>query len=107
MLRFSHYDQVVQAAIDGSGVAIGRKPHNMRHLREALLLAPLGDKARVGFGTYYALVRPQSSARQVVQEFVRRLRDERKMGGEYWRTTEHRSKTGARSAAASQRRKSR
>jgi DNA-binding transcriptional LysR family regulator len=31
-LRFSHYDQVVQAAIDGSGVAIGRNPHNARHL---------------------------------------------------------------------------
>ena len=44
-LRFSHYDQVVQAAIDGSGVAIGRHPHNARHLREGVLVAPLGRQA--------------------------------------------------------------
>ena len=37
-LRFSHHDQVIQAAIDGSGVAIGRSPHNARHLREGLLV---------------------------------------------------------------------
>src|SRR4030095_5585861 len=36
MLRFSHYDQVVRAAIDGIGVAIGRTPHNMRHLRDGM-----------------------------------------------------------------------
>jgi len=26
-LRFSHYDQVVQSAVDGNGVAIGKWPH--------------------------------------------------------------------------------
>jgi LysR family glycine cleavage system transcriptional activator len=44
-LRFSHYDQVVQAATDGNGVAIGCNPHNARHLREGLLVAPLGCEA--------------------------------------------------------------
>jgi LysR family transcriptional regulator, glycine cleavage system transcriptional activator len=34
VLRFSHYDQVVRAAIDGSGVAVGRSPHNDHHLRD-------------------------------------------------------------------------
>src|SRR5512134_252444 len=29
-MRFSHYDQVIQAAIDGVGVAIGKRPHLMR-----------------------------------------------------------------------------
>jgi DNA-binding transcriptional LysR family regulator len=75
-LRFSHYDQVVQAAIDGSGVAIGRKPHNARHLREGLLVAPLGREAVLGWGAYFMLVAPRSAARPVVGEFVAWLRDE-------------------------------
>jgi LysR family transcriptional regulator, glycine cleavage system transcriptional activator len=47
-LRFSHYDQVVQAATDGNGVAIGCNPHNARHLREGLLVAPLGKRYSAG-----------------------------------------------------------
>jgi LysR family transcriptional regulator, glycine cleavage system transcriptional activator len=75
-LRFSHYDQVVQAAIDGSGVAIGRSPHNARHLREGLLVAPLGREARLSWGTYFVLIAPRSAKRSVVKEFVAWLRDE-------------------------------
>jgi DNA-binding transcriptional LysR family regulator len=75
-LRFSHYDQVVQAAIDGSGVAIGRNPHSARHLREGLLVAPFGREATVSWGTYFVLIAPRSAERQVVKEFVAWLRDE-------------------------------
>lgn len=75
-LRFSHYDQVVQAAIDGSGVAIGRNPHNARHLREGLLVAPLGCEARLSWGTYCMLIAARSAERPVVKEFVAWLRDE-------------------------------
>jgi LysR family glycine cleavage system transcriptional activator len=110
-LRFSHYDQVVQAAIDGSGIAIGRKPHNMRHLRDGLLLAPLGDRARVSFGTYFALVRPRSAKRQVVQEFVNWLRDEIRdeiePGDVRTRTAEVLTEMGRRSIASSQKPKTR
>ena len=81
-LRFSHYDQVTQAAIDGSGVAIGRTPHNARHLREGLLVAPLGREAQLSFGTYFIVVPPRSAERQVVKKFVAWLRDEiREDGG--------------------------
>jgi LysR family transcriptional regulator, glycine cleavage system transcriptional activator len=75
-LRFSHYDQVVQAATDGSGVAIGRNPHNARHLREGLLVAPLGCAARLSFGTYFTLIAPRAAKRRVIQEFVAWMRDE-------------------------------
>jgi DNA-binding transcriptional LysR family regulator len=76
MLHFSHYDQVVQAAIDGSGVAIGRSPHNARHLRDGLLVAPLGREARVGRGRYSVFIAPRSAERPVVKAFVAWLRDE-------------------------------
>jgi LysR family transcriptional regulator, glycine cleavage system transcriptional activator len=75
-LRFSHYDQVVQAAIDGSGVAIGRNPHNARHLREGLLAAPFGGEARLSWGTYFVLIAPRAAERPVVKKFVAWLRDE-------------------------------
>src|SRR5262245_669372 len=75
-LRFSHFDQVVQAAIDGSGVAIGRNAHNARHLREGLLVAPFGREGTVSWGTYFVLIAPRATERQVVKEFVAWLRDE-------------------------------
>jgi LysR family transcriptional regulator, glycine cleavage system transcriptional activator len=75
-LRFSHYDQVIQAAIDGSGVAIGRNPHNARHLHDGLLVAPFGRKAVLTRGTYFILVAPRSAERPVVKDFVAWLRDE-------------------------------
>jgi len=75
-LRFSHYDQVIQAAIDGSGVAIGRNPHNTRHFREGQLVAPLGNEAKLSWGTYFVLIAPRSAERQIVKEFAAWLRDE-------------------------------
>ena len=75
-LHFSHYDQVVQAAIDGSGVAMGRNPHNARHLRDGLLIAPFGREAVLSRGTYFVLIPPRSTKRPVVKEFVAWLRDE-------------------------------
>jgi LysR family transcriptional regulator, glycine cleavage system transcriptional activator len=75
-LRFSHYDQVVHAAIDGSGVAIGRNPHNIRHLSEGLLVAPFGREETLNWGTYFVLIAPRSAERPVIKEFVAWLRDE-------------------------------
>lgn len=75
-LRFSHYDQVVHAAVEGSGVAIGRRPHNARQLREGTLVAPLGPEATLDWGSYYALAAPRAANRPVVQEFLDWLRHE-------------------------------
>jgi hypothetical protein len=60
----------------GSGVAIGRNPHNARHLREGLLVAPLGSEAMLDWGIYIVLIAPRSAERPVVKEFVAWLRDE-------------------------------
>lgn len=75
-LRFSHYDQVVQAAIDGSGVAIGRYPHNARHLADGVLLAPFGREAVFDWGRYFLLIASRSTDRPAVRKFVAWLRDE-------------------------------
>jgi len=75
-LRFSHFDQVTQAAINGSGVAMGRSPHNARHLREGLLVAPFGTQGRLSFGYYVAVVAHRSQGRPVVMKFLSWLRDE-------------------------------
>lgn len=75
-LRFSHYDQVIQAAIDGSGIAIGRRPHNSRHLSDGLLVAALGTEAVLKWGAYFVLIAPRSAERPIVKKFVAWLRDE-------------------------------
>jgi DNA-binding transcriptional LysR family regulator len=108
-LRFSHYDQVVQAAIDGSGIAIGRTPHNIRQLRDGLLVAPLGDTAKLSFGMYFVLVRPRSAGRHVVQKFInwlqKEVRDEVQIRGGRMNTTEPQVKIDKYPSASSPRRK--
>lgn len=73
-LRFSHYDQVVRAAIDGSGVALGRMPHNARHLTDGLLVAPLAREGILRWGSYFVLMSPRSAERPIVKAFVAWLR---------------------------------
>lgn len=75
-LRFSHFDQVTQAALNGSGVAMGRSPHNARHLREGLLVAPFGSEGRLGFGCYVAIIAERSKDRAIVRKFLSWLRAE-------------------------------
>ena len=55
-LRFSHYDQVIEAAIAGSGVAIGRWPHLASHLRTGVLVAPLLDSGVAHLGWFELIV---------------------------------------------------
>lgn len=52
-LRFSHYDQVVEAAIKGGGVAVGKRPHLNRHLQDGVLVAPLGDHGVARLGGFH------------------------------------------------------
>lgn len=56
VLRFSHYDQVVEAAIAGSGVAVGRWPHLARQLHEGVLVPPLGEAGVARFGAFHLVV---------------------------------------------------
>jgi LysR family transcriptional regulator, glycine cleavage system transcriptional activator len=73
-LRFSHYDQVVQAAIEGSGVAIGKRPHLARQLSEGTLVAPLeASVARIGG---FFIVLREAARSDAAATFIAWLHDE-------------------------------
>jgi len=74
-LRFTLYDQVIQAAVGGQGVALGRLPLIAELLREGRLVAPFPKRYDSERG-YVALVAPHSAARDDVIAFVRWLDDE-------------------------------
>jgi DNA-binding transcriptional LysR family regulator len=75
-MRFSHYDQVIQAASEGSGIAIGKWPHLASHLRQGTLCAPLGPEGVAHIGGFYLAVARRSVERESVQAFVAWLRQE-------------------------------
>jgi DNA-binding transcriptional LysR family regulator len=74
-LRFRLYDQVVQAAVGGQGVALGRLPMIAEHLRDGRLVAPFPKRYDSARG-YYAVIAPQATERADVAGFVAWLRDE-------------------------------
>lgn len=75
-LRFSHYDQVIQAAIEDGGIAIGKWPHLTRHLRDGVLRAPLGANWVASLGSFFLIVAPGAIERESVAAFVAWLKDE-------------------------------
>ena len=75
-LRFSHYDQVIQAAIDGGGVAIGKRPHLERHLREGVLVAPFGRERVASLGGFDVVVARGAAERSAVAAFAAWLKNE-------------------------------
>jgi len=74
-LRFSHYDQVIEAARKGSGVAVGKWPHLVDHLREGVLVAPLGEEGVADVGALY-LEMADSAPKQSADVFTDWLRQE-------------------------------
>lgn len=82
-LRFPQYDQVVAAAIEGSGVAMGVLPHLARHLREGVLCAPLGREGVARRGTFFVVCRPAVAGRDAVEAFVAWLWKEVHREGEF------------------------
>jgi LysR family transcriptional regulator, glycine cleavage system transcriptional activator len=75
-LHFSHYDQVIQAALEGSGVAIGKRPHLTRYLERGLLCAPFGRDWVANPGSFYLVVAPSAREREPVAAFVTWLRSQ-------------------------------
>ena len=68
-LHFSHYDQLIQAAVNSQGVALGRQPLVRRLLRERKLVAPL--KQDVASSRAYFLVESSTaSVKPQVKAFV-------------------------------------
>jgi LysR family transcriptional regulator, glycine cleavage system transcriptional activator len=74
-LRFSHYDQVVEAAIAGSGVAIGKWPHLSRQLQQGTLVAPLGELGSTSIGAFY-VVASTEAPHSVTESFTAWIRAE-------------------------------
>jgi DNA-binding transcriptional LysR family regulator len=74
-LRFKLYDQLIQAAVAGQGVALGRIPLIAEHLRDRRLVAPFPKRYESARG-YYAVVAPHAVDRPDVTEFVAWLADE-------------------------------
>jgi DNA-binding transcriptional LysR family regulator len=74
-LRFRIYDQVVQAAVGGQGVALGRLPMLAAHLRDGRLVAPFAKKYDTA-RSYFALAAPRAAEREDVAAFLRWLAEE-------------------------------
>jgi LysR family transcriptional regulator, glycine cleavage system transcriptional activator len=74
-LHFSHYDQMIQAAIGGQGIALGRLPLVAGLLRQRKLVVPFD--ASVASPRGYHLVRSKASAHKPeVQDFAAWLMQE-------------------------------
>lgn len=69
-LRFRVYDQAIQAAVGGQGVALGRLPMIAEHLRDGRLVAPFARKYESARG-YFAIVAPRARERDDVAAFLR------------------------------------
>jgi LysR family glycine cleavage system transcriptional activator len=68
-LHFSHYDQLIQAAVDGHGVALGRHPLLRRLLKERKLVAPFKNKI-ASSRAYYVVESPAARAKAHVRDFT-------------------------------------
>ncbi len=68
-LHFSNYDQLIQAALDGHGVALGRHPLLRQLLRERKLIAPFKKKV-ASSRAYYLVESAAAKAKVQVREFA-------------------------------------
>ena len=68
-LRFSHYDQLIQAAVDGQGVALGIGPLVRRYLQQGRLVAPF-EQRFASPRAYYLIVSRLARERSEVRDFV-------------------------------------
>src|SRR5262245_14126688 len=74
-VHFSHYDQLVRAAIEGEGVALGRAPMIERFLEAGELVAPFRNRVTVT-RKYFVIVAPHARGRPRVKRFVEGLLSE-------------------------------
>jgi DNA-binding transcriptional LysR family regulator len=74
-LRFNHFDQVIQAAVDGQGVALGRVPLIDNLLRQRKLVAPFRNRYMTT-RAYYIVRAEHAAARPEAQAFIDWLQEE-------------------------------
>jgi LysR family transcriptional regulator, glycine cleavage system transcriptional activator len=68
-LRFNQYDQMIQATVDGQGIALGRSPLVRRLIKQGKLVAPFGPKT-VSPRAYFVFTARDSAQRPEVSDFV-------------------------------------
>jgi DNA-binding transcriptional LysR family regulator len=68
-LSFSQYDQAIQAAIDGQGVALGTSPLVRQLIKQGRLIAPLAKKF-ASSRAYFLVVSPDAAHRPEVKDFA-------------------------------------
>ena len=68
-LHFSQFDQLISAAIDGQGIALGRSPLLDKHLRERKLVAPF-RKTMASPRGYYLVRSANADRKPEVREFA-------------------------------------
>ena len=68
-LRFSQYDQTIQAAIDGQGVALGTTPLVRQLIKQGRLIAPLARKFD-SLRAYYLVTSAAAAERPEVKDFA-------------------------------------
>lgn len=68
-LTFSHYDQVIAAAVEGDGVAIGRMALVQRLIRQKKLVVPFGERL-AGARQYFVITSRASRTRPELQAFI-------------------------------------
>jgi len=69
VLHFSQFDPLINAAVEGQGIALGRSPLLDKHLRDRKLVAPF-KKAMASPRSYYLLRSSVSSRKPEVAEFA-------------------------------------
>ena len=78
-LRFSHYDQMIQAALDGQGIALGRSPLVDRFIKSGQLVLPFGGRfitSTADTRAYYIVLPPHAASRPEVAAFSAWLQSE-------------------------------
>jgi DNA-binding transcriptional LysR family regulator len=75
-LWFPQYDQLIAAAVEGSGVAVGVMPHVAPHIRQGLLCAPFGDDRTARRGAFFLVRRADAANRDAMNAFASWLRQE-------------------------------
>lgn len=76
-LRLNHFDQMIQAAVDGQGVALGRSPLVRRLIKQGKLAAPFSRRT-LSPRAYYVFTSRDGAERPEVGDFGSWLRREAK-----------------------------
>src|SRR5262245_14859136 len=79
MLRFSHYDQLIQAATEGQGIALGRSRFVAKWVKQGKLVLPFGKRymcSPADSRAYFLVSSTRSAGRSDVAKFAQWLQQQ-------------------------------